>query len=167
MFLAALEGFAVPAGAIILTSSVSHLATVGAAAYAEDLVRAYRGVRAVYGNGITVMHGIPFLLSGLHSHSTIRFLLEIEARYSSMTAHSTKEISSSRALFTSTLRAQKKDSDSEQGTSEHGTPVNSRAPERFLLKMPQNLHSYEKQIYLREGFGDQEILCQPIDEGCD
>ncbi len=168
VFLAALEGFAVPAGAVVLISSVSHLAAVGAAAYAEDLVRAYRAVRAVYGNGITVMHGIPFLLSGLQSHSTIRALLEIEAWNSSMTAHSTKEISSSRAIFTSTLRIQKKDSaPSEQGTEhEHGTPVN-RAPERFLLKMPQNLHSYNKQIFLSEGFGDQEILCQPIDEGCE
>jgi hypothetical protein len=33
--------------------------------------------------------------------------------------------------------------------------------------MPQNLHSYEKQIFLSEGFGDQESLCQPIDEGCE
>jgi hypothetical protein len=164
VFLAALEGFAVPAGAVVLISSVSHLAAVGAAAYAEDLVRAYRAVRAVYGNGITVMHGIPFLLSGLHSHSTIRALLEIEAWYSSMTAHSTKEISSSRAIFASTLRIQKKDSAPSE--HEHGTPVN-RAPERFLLKMPQNLHSYDKQVYLSEGFGDQESLCQPIDEGCE
>jgi hypothetical protein len=109
VFLAALEGFAVPAGAVVLISSVSHLAAVGAAAYAEDLVRAYRAVRAVYGSGITVMHGIPFLLGGLHSHSTIRALLEIEAWYSNMTAHSTKEISSSRAIFTTTLRKQKKD----------------------------------------------------------
>ena len=85
-----------------------------------------------------------------------------------MTAHSTKEISSSRAIFTTTLRKQKKDTTtSEQGTSEHGTPADSRAPERFLLKMPQNLHSYEKQIFLSEGFGDQESLCQPIDEGCE
>jgi hypothetical protein len=89
VFLATLEGFAVPAGAVVLISSVSHLAAVGAAAYAEDLVRAYRAVRAVYGNGITVMHGIPFLLSCLHSHSTIRALLEIEAWYSSMTAQCT------------------------------------------------------------------------------
>ncbi len=50
VFLATLEGFAVPAGTIVLISSVSHLVAVGAAAYAEDLVRAYRAVRAVYGN---------------------------------------------------------------------------------------------------------------------
>jgi hypothetical protein len=31
--------------------------------------------------------------------------------------------------------------------------------------MPQNLHSYEKQICVSEGFGDQVNLCQPIEEG--
>jgi uncharacterized membrane protein YgcG len=44
------------------------------------------------------------------------------------------------------------------------TPVTSRAPERFLLKMPQNLHAYDKQTCVSEGFGDQVSLCQPIDE---
>ncbi len=42
--------------------------------------------------------------------------------------------------------------------------MENRAPERFLLKMPQNLHSYEKQICVCEGFGDQVSLCQPIEE---
>ncbi len=98
----------------------------------EDLVKAYRAVWAVYllyGNGITVLLGIPFLLSGLHSHSTIRALLEIDAWYLSMSAHSTKELSSSHTLFTATLRAKEQDS----SASEHGTPDVSRAPERFLL----------------------------------
>ncbi len=30
--------------------------------------------------------------------------------------------------------------------------------------MPQNLHAYDKQTYVSEGFGDQVSLCQPIDE---
>jgi hypothetical protein len=42
--------------------------------------------------------------------------------------------------------------------------VENRAPERFLLKMPQNLHSYDKQICVSEGFGNQASLCQPIEE---
>jgi hypothetical protein len=42
--------------------------------------------------------------------------------------------------------------------------VENRAPERFLLKMPQNLHSYDKQICVSEGFSDQASLCQPIEE---
>jgi hypothetical protein len=161
VLLAALEGFPAPAVAVVLISSVSHLAAVGAAAYAGDLVRAYRAVHAVYGNGITVLLGIPFLLSGLHCHSTIRYLLEIGAWYANLTSNSTKEFSSSRTLFTSALREKKHES----SASEHSTPDDSRAPERFLLKMLQNLHSYDKLTYLSEGFGDQVSLCQPIDEG--
>ncbi len=161
VLLAALEGFAVPAGAVVLISSISHLAAVGAAAYSEDLVRAYRAVHAVYGSGITVLHGIPFLLSGLHCYSTIRSWLEIDAWYANMTSHSTKELSSTHTRFTSSLRAKKHES----SASEHSTPDVSRAPERFLLKMPQNLHSYDKLTYLSEGFGDQVSLCQSIDEG--
>jgi hypothetical protein len=161
VLLAAVEGFAVPAGAVVLISSVSHLAAVGAAACAENLVRAYRVVHAVYSSGITVLHGIPFLLSGLHCHSTTRALLEIDTWYANLTSHSTNELSSSHTLFTSTLLEKKH----EPSASEHGTHDDSRAPERFLLKMPQNLHSYDKLIYLSEGFGDQASLCQPIDEG--
>jgi hypothetical protein len=118
----------------ILLSSVSHLAAVGTEAYAEDLVRDCMAVRAVYGNGITVMYGLPLLLSGLHCYSTIRSLLEIGTWYKSVTALSTKELSESLSLLNSKLRTPK------QHTSDmaHSTPEDIRAPERFLLKMPQN-----------------------------
>jgi hypothetical protein len=161
VFLAALEGFTVPTGSVVLLSSVSHLAAVGTAAYAEDLVRAYKAVRAVYSNGITVMHGVPLLLSGLHCYSTIRSLLEIGTWYQSVTALSTKELSESLSVLNSKLRTQ------EQTISDTApsTPADTRAPERFLLKMLQNLHSYDKQICVSEGFGDQVSLCQLIEEG--
>ncbi len=47
------------------------------AAYTEDLVKASKTVRAVYVYGIMVMQGIPFLMSGIQEHSTIRSMLEI------------------------------------------------------------------------------------------
>jgi hypothetical protein len=56
VFLAALEGFTVPAGTVVLISSVSHLAAVGTAAYAEDLVRAFRAIRAVYTSGVCIVY---------------------------------------------------------------------------------------------------------------
>ena len=161
VLLAALEGFTVPAGTVVLISSVSHLAAVGTAAYAEDLVRACKAVRAVYGNGITVMHGIPLLLSGLHCYSTIRSLLEIGTWYKSITSLSTKELSESLTLLDAKLRESKQ----QNSDTAPSTPENIRAPERFLLKMPQSLLSYEKQICVSEGFGDQLSLCQPIEEG--
>ncbi len=104
-------------------------------------MRAFKAVRAVYGNGITVMHGIPLLLSGLHCYSTIRSLLEIGTWYKSVTALSTKELSESISILNSKLRTAK------QHTSDIApcTPENIRAPERFLLKMPQNLLSYDNK----------------------
>ncbi len=124
-------------------------------------MRACKVVRAVYGNGITVMHGIPLLLSGLHCYSTIRSLLEIGTWYKSVTALSTKELSESLSLLNSKLRTSK------QTTSDiaHSTPEEIRAPERFLLKMPQSLQSYDIYICVSEVFGDQLSLCQPIEEG--
>ncbi len=122
VLLAALEGFTVPAGTVALISSVSHLVAVVTAAYSEDLLRASKAVRAVYGTGITVMHGIPLLLSGLHCYSTIRSLLEIGTWYKSVTALSTKELSDSLSLLNSKLR------DSKQHTSDTApcTPENIR-----------------------------------------
>ncbi len=73
---------------------------------------------------------------------------------------STKELSSSLTLMLDRLRADKQPI----SDTAPSTPVNNRAPERFLLKMPQNLHNYDKQVCIREGFGDQVILCQPINE---
>jgi hypothetical protein len=132
-----------------------------ATAYVEDLVRACKAVRAVYGKGITVMYGIPLLLSGLHCYSTIRSLLEIGTWYKSVTALSTKELSESLSLLNSKLRTPK------QPISDiaPSTPEDTRAPERFLLKMPQSLQSYDKHICAREGFSDQLSLCQSIEEG--
>jgi hypothetical protein len=144
---------------ILLLSSVSHLAEVGTGAYAEDLVRAFRAIRAVYESGITVMHGIPLLLSGIDSQCTIRSLLEIGAWYQGVSALSTKELSNSLTMMLDRLRAEKQPI-SESASS---TPVN-RAPERFLLKMPQNLHSYDKQVCISKGFSDQVSLCQSINE---
>jgi hypothetical protein len=160
VFLAALEGFTVPAGTVVLISSASHLAAVGTAAYAEDLVRAFRAIRAVYETGITVMHGIPLLLSGIDNMSTIRSLLEVGAWYQGVSALSTKELSNSLKMMLDRLRSEKQPI-SETAPS---TPENIRAPERFLLKMPQNLHNYDKQVCLSEGFGDQVSLCQPMSE---
>jgi hypothetical protein len=65
----------------VLISSLSHLAAVGTAAYAEDLVKAFKAVRAVYSTGVNIMHGIPFPLSGIEDPSTIRSLLEISTWY--------------------------------------------------------------------------------------
>ncbi len=122
-------------------------------------MRAFRAIRAIYENGITVMHGIP-LLSGIDNQSTIRSLLEVGAWYQGVSALSTKELSSSLTMMLDRLRTEKQPI---SGTA-LCTPENNRAPMRFLLKMPQNLHSYDKHVCLSEGLSDQVSLCQPINE---
>ncbi len=122
-------------------------------------MRAFRAIRAIYENGITVMHGIPLLLSDIDNQSTIRSLLEVGAYYQGVSALSTKELSSSLTMMLDRLRTEKQPI---SGTAPC-TPENNRAPERFLLKMPQNLNSYDKQVCLSEGFGDQVSPCM-VDE---
>jgi len=160
VFLQAVKGFTVPAGTVILLSSLSHLAAVGTAVYAEDLVRAFRAIKGMYGDGVTVMHGIPLLIHGVSDPSIIRAQLEIEHWYRIVTFSCTKEISRTRLTFIQTLKDVQPSS-----STQHPPPVPNRAPERFLLKLPQSLDNYIcSATYLSKGFGDQASLCQPISE---
>jgi hypothetical protein len=95
----------------------------------------------------------PLSSERIDNPTTIRSLLEISTWYPSVTTHSTKELSSTLYILTAKLKAP------EQPISDKApsTPADSRAPERFLLKMPQNLPSYDKHICVSEGFGDQPI----------
>jgi hypothetical protein len=57
-FLEATRGFIVPSGSVVVLSSASHLAWVGAAAYARDYIAARLKLRAAFRGGIEVLHGI-------------------------------------------------------------------------------------------------------------
>ena len=56
-------GIILPVGSIILVGSASHLAEVGSAAYAEDLVAMCGKLRALHSGGIYIIPS-PFLLLG-------------------------------------------------------------------------------------------------------
>jgi hypothetical protein len=130
VFLAAVKGYSVPAGTVVLLSSVSHLAAVGTAAYAADLVGAFQAIRKLYGDAIVLQHGVPLLISGVDSHSIIRSMLEIESWYKQLTLSSTVEISNTHTAFCTSLAK----------TSIASTnPAPGSAPEMVLLKMPQKL----------------------------
>ena len=64
IFLDSLAPFGIPAGTVVLLHSLSHLAWVGPAAYAEDLVRARQRITNMYQSGILVLHGLPLSASG-------------------------------------------------------------------------------------------------------
>ncbi len=89
-----------PSGTIVVICSVSHLAVVGTAVHAEDLVHAFRALRGTYGTGISVMHGFPILISGLNSKNTIRELLEVNHWYNLICNSGTYEIPDTRTSAT-------------------------------------------------------------------
>jgi hypothetical protein len=65
VLLEATRGFVVPAGSVVVIVSASHLAWVGAAAYAKEFTVARHRLRAAFRGGIEVVHGVPLLASGV------------------------------------------------------------------------------------------------------
>ncbi len=137
-----------PSGTVVVICSVSHLAVVGTAVHAEDLVHAFRALRGAYNTGISVMHGFPILISGLNS-KTIRELLEVNHWYNMIYKSSTYKLLETRTLCYSTL-------------IKDDTASSTSAPEVRPLMLPQNLTSYDKVSFERKGFSNQKDLCLPI-----
>ncbi len=146
VFLGLTRGFDLPAGAVILLSSPSHAAVVGTAEYAADFVRSSGQVRNAFMGGITVLHGIPFLLGGTSNTAAIRAIAEIE-HWVSITATGTDEISATRKAFMSTLRT-----DKNNNSMQH------------IIRLPINQHSLEKATFVTLGFDNLKTVVDPISE---
>ncbi len=97
------RGFNVPAGAVVLISSLSHAATIGTADYAAELVRASGQLRGAFAGGINILHGVPFLLGGTTSTIAIRTMAEVE-QWVISTMQGTDDISATRKAFANSLR---------------------------------------------------------------
>ena len=91
-FLETIRGFAVPAGSVVMLHSASHLAWVGAAAYAEDLIAAQSRIDAAFGNSIVTLHGIPLLGSGTEEPGLIKSLVTIGRWYDIMMMDTIRDI---------------------------------------------------------------------------
>jgi hypothetical protein len=63
-FLEATRGFVVPAGSVVVLSLASHLAWVGAAAYAHEFAAARRRLLTAFRDGVEVVHGLPVMVGG-------------------------------------------------------------------------------------------------------
>jgi len=66
-----------PVGSLITICSLSHLARVGAAAYAADLQQALASIEEDYGNRIRAAHGVPLPVETLEDMSTARALWDV------------------------------------------------------------------------------------------
>ena len=72
-----LGGKKLPVGSVILLCSASHLARVGTAKYASDLVDCFKAIESDYGNSVRAVHGFPIFKSGLEDYTVTRSLLDI------------------------------------------------------------------------------------------
>jgi len=72
-----LQGYCVPLGIIVIISSISHLAHVGVAGYAEDLHCVSKRIYERYGHGVKLVHGPTFPCAELDS-VTIRAWFDLD-----------------------------------------------------------------------------------------
>jgi hypothetical protein len=134
VFLSVTRGFDLPAGTVILVSSASFAASVGTADYAAEFVRVAAMLRNTFGGGVSVMHGIPFLLGGTKNSPAIRALAEI-GQWIHLTSVGTEDISATRKAFAASLRSDI-----------------SSAPLQYIIRLPHSQLSGEKVPFVVTGF---------------
>jgi hypothetical protein len=117
-FLEITKGFDMPVGSVVVLSSLSYLARVGTAAYAEELVRAIARIRDAYAGSVRIVHGFPVLIGGLDDESVIRSILEIELWLADSDKRRMHSLPSTSAHFISEwLRTNKPDTDSDSDSA--------------------------------------------------
>ncbi len=146
VFLGLTRGFDMPAGAVVLLSSPSYAAVVGTANYAAEFVRSSGQLRNAFMGGVTVLHGVPFLIGGTDNTADIRALAEIE-HWVSITSVGTDEISATRKAFMDSLRTS-----------------NSTIDVQQIIRLPVSQTSQEKTTFVTTGFNNLKSAVEPISE---
>jgi hypothetical protein len=123
-------GAQIKVGSLILISSVSHLAAVGTAAYAESLVRASKFLLTGFSDKVTVRPGIPVLLGGAGDSSLVRSLMELEDWANSLP--------SKEQCFPEARSAYKL-------SLENGGVGKAVQAEKIVLQLPISLSTFEKK----------------------
>jgi hypothetical protein len=96
--------------------------------------------------GVTVLHGIPFLIGGTGNSSAIRAIAEIE-HWITITAHGTDEISATRAAFMDTLRSN-----------------TSACTAQYIIRLPSSQTSTDRTTFVTTGFDNLKTAVEPITE---
>ncbi len=146
VFLGLTRGFDMLAGAVVLLSSPSYAAVVGTADYAAEFVRSSGQLRNAFMGGVTVLHGIPFLIGGTNNTAAIRALAEIE-HWVSTTSVGTDKISATRKLFMDSL-----------------CTSNSTTDVQHIIRLPMSQTSQEKSTFITTGFNNLKSAVEPISE---
>ena len=105
VFLETTRPFSLPAGLVVLLHSLSHLAWVGAAAYAEDFVRCRQRICGIYKSGLSVIHGIPILQEGSKLHTLISDLSIVYDWYNTVRHTAERDILKTRKIVYNLISA--------------------------------------------------------------
>jgi hypothetical protein len=77
VFLDITRGCSIPAGSVVLIGSLTHLADVGLAAYAEDLSKGASKVNRVMQGGVVVLPGLIFPPGGVSNPVLTRAIFDV------------------------------------------------------------------------------------------
>jgi hypothetical protein len=97
-FLEVTKGFVVPAGTVVVLSSVSQLARVGTEEYVTQYIGDRGRLLGVFKGGVEVVHGIPILLSGISDRASIRALADCTDWCASVSGSLKRDITDTRTL---------------------------------------------------------------------
>jgi hypothetical protein len=89
-------GFAMPSGSEVVISSISHLAWVGTAAYAEGLVTACFCIRGAFRGEVEAVHGFPVPQLRLSDRALLRSLVDIELWHATIGINQNRDICGTR-----------------------------------------------------------------------
>ncbi len=67
-----------PSGSVILTGSISHLARVGVARYAEDLARHIAALETDFGSAVSVVPYVLVMPAAVHTPALIADLFDLD-----------------------------------------------------------------------------------------
>ena len=111
----------------MLLHSISHLAWVGAPAYAEDFVRCRQRICGIYRSGISVIHGIPVLLGGSNLRSLSSDLNIVLDWYSSVRHTAERDMVNTRKIIHNLISAALP-----MVAVDHGEPMAARLNDRRM-----------------------------------
>jgi hypothetical protein len=148
LFVDVFAGAHIPVGSLILLVSVSQLATIGTAAYAENFVRASKFLSSSFSDKVVVRPGVPVLLGGATGIPVVRSMLEVAAWADNLSGTEKFPSKSRKAMLLCLTNA---------GV---GPAVQA---ESFILQLPIGLHTFEKKSVVSGGWENLFKKISPFD----
>jgi hypothetical protein len=142
----------VASGSVVVLTSVSRLAGVGAAKYINEFVNSRNWLLGAFQGGLLVVHGFPIPLCGINDKACIRALTDTVGWLTQVSVNNNGDVVATRNLFKKlVLEAGSPEAPADTGWSV--TPVSSdtgshAAPAEFRFELPNDLEGKTKSIFL-------------------